>query len=248
MIRLAHGDLNEANILIDALDAELDAVWMIDFATAVDLPLFTDMCKFEMACLFEYAVIPVTPTTLLEFCSRGEGVWKGIQAGEWLKFNDDIGAAPLQALCALPPNHLAQLSAFDIGNAIVKAIVSDALMEDMIPDEVFVPLVAAHVEVAWDVLDVGAAVPVVVARSTLARGTILIETPSPQRWRGGSGGCRAQRAHGEQGPCQAHRALRATRHRSARATQFEGPAMSRLAGCTSTSLRRRANSFDASFT
>lgn len=31
--------------MIDALDA----VWLIDFATSVDLPLFTDMCKFEMA-------------------------------------------------------------------------------------------------------------------------------------------------------------------------------------------------------
>eukprot|EP00913_Durusdinium_trenchii_P001631 g1508.t1 len=56
LVGLAHGDLNAANIMIDALDA----VWLIDFATSVDLPLLTDLCKFEMACLFEYAILPIT--------------------------------------------------------------------------------------------------------------------------------------------------------------------------------------------
>ena len=41
LVGLAHGDLNAANIMIDALDA----VWLIDFATSVDLPLLTDLCK-----------------------------------------------------------------------------------------------------------------------------------------------------------------------------------------------------------
>ena len=48
----------------------MDAVWLIDFATSVELPLFTDMCKFEMACLFEYATIPITPKMLLESGAR----------------------------------------------------------------------------------------------------------------------------------------------------------------------------------
>ena len=49
----------------DALVAE----WVIGLATPVELPLFTDMCKFEMASLFEYATIPITPKPLVEFCS-----------------------------------------------------------------------------------------------------------------------------------------------------------------------------------
>merc|ERR1711972_609943 len=65
LVGLAHGDLNAANIMIDALDA----VWLIDFATSVNMPLFTDMCKFEIACLFEYATIPITPKLLVEFAS-----------------------------------------------------------------------------------------------------------------------------------------------------------------------------------
>merc|ERR1719440_1256256 len=71
LVALAHGDLNAANIMIDALDA----VWLIDFATSIDLPLFTDMCKFEMACLFEYATIPITPRLLLDFASTDRAQW-----------------------------------------------------------------------------------------------------------------------------------------------------------------------------
>merc|ERR1719197_1969824 len=80
LVGLAHGDLNAANIMIDALDA----VWLIDFATSVELPLFTDMCKFEMACLFEYASIPITPKQLVDFSSNNEEMWTSMNIGDWL--------------------------------------------------------------------------------------------------------------------------------------------------------------------
>ena len=42
--------------MIDALDA----VWLIDFATSVELPLFTDMAKFEMVPLLLLNAITFT--------------------------------------------------------------------------------------------------------------------------------------------------------------------------------------------
>ncbi|CAK9108710.1 Hypothetical protein SCF082_LOCUS50556 [Durusdinium trenchii] len=80
LVGLAHGDLNAANIMIDALDA----VWLIDFATSVDLPLLTDLCKFEMACLFEYAILPITVENLYDLSGPDEAHWETMGIGDWL--------------------------------------------------------------------------------------------------------------------------------------------------------------------
>eukprot|EP00434_Breviolum_minutum_P011051 symbB.v1.2.009749.t1/scaffold607.1/size181925/4 len=86
LVGLAHGDLNAANIMIDALDA----VWLIDFATSVDLPLLTDLCKFEMACLFEYAILPITVENLLDLSGSDEDHWEKMGIGEWLGVQQDV--------------------------------------------------------------------------------------------------------------------------------------------------------------
>jgi len=110
LVGLAHGDLNAANIMIDALDA----VWLIDFATSVDLPIFTDMCKFEMACLFEYATIPITPKLLLEFASNKEAAWQDLGVGDWLKIDGKVALMLLQKLAALPAERLSSLTQEDL--------------------------------------------------------------------------------------------------------------------------------------
>ncbi|CAE8647931.1 unnamed protein product, partial [Polarella glacialis] len=102
LVGLAHGDLNAANIMIDALDA----VWLIDFATSVELPLFTDMCKFEMACLFEYAIIPITPQCLLEFTTTNQEIWKTLGVGEWLGVGEDTAHRLLRELASLDAERL----------------------------------------------------------------------------------------------------------------------------------------------
>eukprot|EP00931_Biecheleriopsis_adriatica_P003876 TRINITY_DN105632_c0_g1_i1.p1 TRINITY_DN105632_c0_g1~~TRINITY_DN105632_c0_g1_i1.p1 ORF type:complete len:3685 (-),score=854.42 TRINITY_DN105632_c0_g1_i1:104-9952(-) len=106
LVGLAHGDLNAANIMIDALDA----VWLIDFATSVELPLFTDMCKFEMACLFEYATIPLTPKQLMEFAGTQESLWEKLNVGDWLRIDNSTALLLLHRLAALPSDMLAGLS------------------------------------------------------------------------------------------------------------------------------------------
>eukprot|EP00392_Amoebophrya_sp_AT5.2_P011862 g11952.t1 len=60
---LGHGDLNAANLLVDAMDA----IWMIDFATSTDMPLCNDLAKLEVALLFEYTILPITCDMLLRF-------------------------------------------------------------------------------------------------------------------------------------------------------------------------------------
>jgi hypothetical protein len=102
LVGLAHGDLNAANIMIDALDA----VWVIDFATSVELPLFTDMCKFEMACLFEYSTIPITPKLLMDFASTNEKNWELMNVGDWLRADQDVANILLKKLASLPPERL----------------------------------------------------------------------------------------------------------------------------------------------
>lgn len=114
LVGLAHGDLNAANIMIDALDA----VWLIDFATSIELPLFTDMCKFEMACLFEYATIPITPKMLLEFASTQESSWAELNVGDWLRTDQKTAELLLQRLVALPPDRLAGLSQTELEKVI----------------------------------------------------------------------------------------------------------------------------------
>ncbi|CAJ1456518.1 unnamed protein product [Effrenium voratum] len=110
LVGLAHGDLNAANVMIDALDA----VWLIDFATSIELPLFTDMCKFEMACLFEYATIPITPKMLVEFASTQEAAWSELNVGDWLHVDQKTAEFLLQRLVALPQDRLAGLSANEL--------------------------------------------------------------------------------------------------------------------------------------
>eukprot|EP00928_Gymnodinium_smaydae_P016291 TRINITY_DN16089_c0_g1_i1.p1 TRINITY_DN16089_c0_g1~~TRINITY_DN16089_c0_g1_i1.p1 ORF type:complete len:3624 (+),score=981.26 TRINITY_DN16089_c0_g1_i1:76-10947(+) len=106
LIGLAHGDLNAANIMIDALDA----VWLIDFATSVDLPLFTDMCKFEMACLFEYSMIPITPKQFLEFCGENEKLWDSMSVGDWLRVDQKIAVGLLQRLVNMGMDAVSRIS------------------------------------------------------------------------------------------------------------------------------------------
>lgn len=113
-IGLAHGDLNAANIMIDALDA----VWLIDFATSVDLPLFTDMCKFEMAGLFEYASIPITPQLLVEFASKKEEMWEKMNVGDWLRVDKAVIFAVLKKLSDLPDNKLSSMSQDELDKLI----------------------------------------------------------------------------------------------------------------------------------
>jgi hypothetical protein len=114
LVGLAHGDLNAANIMIDASDA----LWMIDFATSVDLPLFTDMCKFEMACLFEYATIPITPKMLVEFAGTQESLWQTMNVGDWLRTDQAVVVKLLQKFVALPPERLTSLSQGDLEQLI----------------------------------------------------------------------------------------------------------------------------------
>jgi hypothetical protein len=121
LVALAHGDLNAANIMIDALDA----VWLIDFATSVDLPLFTDMCKFEMACLFEYSTIPVTPQLLLEFATKQEETWTELQVGEWLKVDVRVATLLMQRLVALPAATMADLTQNDL-DKLIDDVVSES--------------------------------------------------------------------------------------------------------------------------
>jgi hypothetical protein len=114
LIALAHGDLNAANIMIDALDA----VWLIDFVTSVELPLFTDMCKFEMSCLFEYASIPITPKLLVEFASDNEEMWSSMNVGDWLRVDQRIAVLLLQELVSLPQDKLEGLREQDLAKLI----------------------------------------------------------------------------------------------------------------------------------
>ncbi|CAK0904969.1 unnamed protein product, partial [Prorocentrum cordatum] len=118
LVGLAHGDLNAANIMIDASDA----LWLIDFATSVDLPLFTDMCKFEMACLFEYAAIPITPKMLVEFAGTQESLWKTLNVGDWLRTDQAVVVMLLQKFVALPPERLAGLSQGDLEQLIDEVV------------------------------------------------------------------------------------------------------------------------------
>lgn len=94
LIALSHGDLNAANIMIDAQEA----VWLIDFATSVDMPLFTDMTKFETCCFFEYACIPITPTVLMKLAGTQDGAWKQLNVDAWLKVNFLTARALLKEL------------------------------------------------------------------------------------------------------------------------------------------------------
>eukprot|EP00929_Paragymnodinium_shiwhaense_P063873 TRINITY_DN31960_c0_g4_i1.p1 TRINITY_DN31960_c0_g4~~TRINITY_DN31960_c0_g4_i1.p1 ORF type:complete len:3718 (+),score=1051.51 TRINITY_DN31960_c0_g4_i1:107-11260(+) len=114
LIALAHGDLNAANIMIDALDA----VWLIDFATSVDLPLFTDMCKFEMACLFEYATIPITPALLVGFASRREEMWTKLCIGDWLRVDMEVAILLMRELIKLSPERLDNISKITLDSLI----------------------------------------------------------------------------------------------------------------------------------
>lgn len=118
LIGLAHGDLNAANIMIDALDA----VWLIDFATSVDLPLFTDMCKFEMASLFEYAVIPITPKAMLDFASPNEAAWSKLNVGDWLRTDQKVVEDLLKKFVALGNERLASLGEKDLERLIEEVV------------------------------------------------------------------------------------------------------------------------------
>jgi hypothetical protein len=99
-----------------------DALWMIDFATSVDLPLFTDMCKFEMACLFEYATIPITPKMLVEFAGTQESLWQTMNVGDWLRTDQAVVVKLLQKFVALPPERLTSLSQGDLEQLIDEVV------------------------------------------------------------------------------------------------------------------------------
>ncbi|CAK0894799.1 unnamed protein product [Prorocentrum cordatum] len=118
LVGLAHGDLNAANIMIDALEA----VWVIDFATSVELPLFTDMCKFEMACLFEYSIIPITPKLLVEFTSNSEQLWNSMNVRDWLGVDKDVCMHLLHKFHGLPSDRLNSLSQSDLDALIEEAV------------------------------------------------------------------------------------------------------------------------------
>jgi len=120
LVALAHGDLNAANIMIDALDA----VWLIDFATSIELPLFTDMCKFEMACLFEYSTIPITPKILLEFTSSQEEHWTSMNVGDWLRVDQDVAKLLLRRLTELPQDTVATINQNDL-DKLIQDVVSN---------------------------------------------------------------------------------------------------------------------------
>eukprot|EP00397_Hematodinium_sp_SG-2012_P000013 GEMP01000013.1.p1 GENE.GEMP01000013.1~~GEMP01000013.1.p1 ORF type:complete len:4104 (+),score=709.09 GEMP01000013.1:293-12604(+) len=97
LIGLSHGDLNAANILVDAMDA----VWLIDFATSRDLPIFSDHCKLETCFLFEYTTVPITPAVLLGFAGgeeSNEDDWFELNVCEWLHVPREVCAAFLHEL------------------------------------------------------------------------------------------------------------------------------------------------------
>lgn len=94
LMSLAHGDLNAANILIDALDH----VWIIDFAFSEEKPLFWDLAKMEIAFLFEYTVIPVTLETLLSCAGSTEEDWRRRRVDHWLGVKPDVSLAFLRRL------------------------------------------------------------------------------------------------------------------------------------------------------
>lgn len=119
LIGLAHGDLNAANIMIDALDA----VWLIDFATSVDLPLLTDLCKFEMACLFEYAILPITAENLVDLSGPDEAHWERMGIGEWLGVQQDVATSFLKLLLQkVKREKLASMEASQLESLVDEAI------------------------------------------------------------------------------------------------------------------------------
>ncbi|CAL1149961.1 unnamed protein product [Cladocopium goreaui] len=126
LIGLAHGDLNAANIMIDALDTwsvDGDAVWLIDFATSVDLPLLTDLCKFEMACLFEYAILPITAENLVDLSGPDEAHWERMGIGEWLGVQQDVATSFLKLLLQkVKREKLASMEASQLESLVDEAI------------------------------------------------------------------------------------------------------------------------------
>lgn len=91
---LAHGDLNAMNVLIDVMDA----VWLIDFAFSEEKPLCWDLAKLEVAFMFEYAVLPVSWLTLLDFAGDNEEVWKARKVHTWLGVSEPVAYALLEEL------------------------------------------------------------------------------------------------------------------------------------------------------
>jgi len=86
---LCHGDLNASNIMVDAMDA----VWMIDFATSMDLPFAQDQAKMETAFLFEYTTIPITLGMLLCFAGglyANAPIWSEMKVEEWLGVPEEV--------------------------------------------------------------------------------------------------------------------------------------------------------------
>jgi hypothetical protein len=89
LICLGHGDLNAANVMIDAMDA----VWMIDFATSKNLPLCTDLAKMEVSKFFEYTIIPVTPDMLLWLSGGPEATeedWSRQNVNDWMGVKPEV--------------------------------------------------------------------------------------------------------------------------------------------------------------
>ena len=89
LLALGHGDLNAANVLVDAMDG----VWLIDFATSKDMPFFNDLAKLEVAMLFEYTVLPITPDLFFNFAGGlggNEETWREFGVGDWLGVKDEV--------------------------------------------------------------------------------------------------------------------------------------------------------------
>jgi len=106
LVGLSHGNFGAGKVLIDALDA----LWITDFAKSEELPLFTDMCKFETACLFKYAALPITPKLLVDIATTHEDAWAAAGVGEWLHVRQQLAEALLRELLQLGPDELAGMT------------------------------------------------------------------------------------------------------------------------------------------
>ncbi|KAF4652938.1 hypothetical protein FOL47_010776 [Perkinsus chesapeaki] len=110
LVGLAHGDLNGANIIIDAMDA----VWLIDFATSQKLPLCTDLAKMEVCMFLEYACVPVSVSMLLsslQACGPPQDHAKLM--ADWLRIDPELAQRLYPRLCSLRGSDIALHHAID---------------------------------------------------------------------------------------------------------------------------------------
>lgn len=110
LVGLAHGDLNGANIIIDAMDA----VWLIDFATSERLPLCTDLAKMEVCMFLEYACIPIAVNMLLNSLQAcGPPKMHPKLMSDWLRIDLELAERLYPRLCSLRGSDIALHFAID---------------------------------------------------------------------------------------------------------------------------------------